>query len=84
MVSFSAFSTPRRWVVLTACGLGACSSTPKLQGPGGACTSVTDCEKGLVCVSPPKGRCASDLSSTVGTEGAPASEGGASGDAPAE
>ena len=83
-------STSRRWipvplmmavVVAAATGFSACSSVPKLQGTGGSCLRVADCEKGLVCV---EHRCSSDLSPIVGTEGAPAQEGGAGDDAAAE
>ncbi|MDP9152326.1 MAG: hypothetical protein M3O36_20565 [Myxococcota bacterium] len=55
--------------------LGACSSPPKLQGPGAPCFQVTDCALGLVC-APPEGspdgprRCTSDTSTLVSTEGA--------------
>ncbi len=55
--------------------LWACSSPPKLQGPGGPCFQVTDCATGLVCVpqsgSPDGPRhCSSDTSTLVNTEGA--------------
>jgi hypothetical protein len=80
-------STPGWWILWAAAaaaaasGVYACSSTPKLQGPGGSCLRVDDCEKGLVCV---EHRCSSDLSPIVGTEGAPAREGGTGDDAAAE
>ena len=45
----------------------ACSSPAPLQGEGGACLQVTDCQLGLVCVMASDGshHCSSHLDSTV-------------------
>jgi hypothetical protein len=80
--------TSWRWISLALWGLSAaalgqiaCSSTPKLQGSGGACTQVGDCEKGLVCA---EHRCSKDTSLSGGTEAAPTQEGGTGDDAAPE
>jgi hypothetical protein len=50
--------------------LAACSSPEALQGPGGACMQVTDCQAGLVCIPQKNGPnvCSMDTSSLVATE----------------
>jgi hypothetical protein len=42
---------------------GGCSSAEKLQGQGGVCFTVSDCEEGLACVPQKDGSrlCSSDL-----------------------
>jgi hypothetical protein len=64
-----------------ACALGGCSSAPKLEGEGGPCQQVADCQMGLVCVKGPNDtkRCSKDLSSIVSAT--PAPMGGGGGDA---
>ncbi len=44
----------------------ACSSPAKLGGPGASCTTVTDCEDGLICITPKTGGSGS-CSSNVGS-----------------
>jgi hypothetical protein len=46
------------------CGVfGGCSSAEKLQGQGGVCFTVSDCQEGLACVPQKDGSriCSSDL-----------------------
>jgi hypothetical protein len=68
-------------IVHVAYAVGACSSAPKLEGEGGACQQVADCQMGLVCVKGPNDtkRCSKDLSSIVSAT--PAPMGGGGGDA---
>ncbi len=44
----------------------ACSSPAKLGGPGASCTTVTDCQDGLICITPKSGGSGS-CSSNVGS-----------------
>jgi hypothetical protein len=50
-------------VPVAGAAIGACSSAEKLQGQGGICFQVSDCEQGLACVPQKDGSriCSNDL-----------------------
>jgi hypothetical protein len=52
--------------VLVSLAPFACSSPAKLGGQGASCTTVTDCQDGLICITP-KGGGSGSCSSNVGS-----------------
>jgi hypothetical protein len=86
-LAFGTFALSSLCTVALGAASGACSSAEKLQGQGGICFQVSDCQEGLACVPQKDGSriCTNDLTpiqmaAEAGGGAKPDAAGDASGD----